>query len=90
MAAQGRYDAGEVAKSFISRSTGSRKRETLDLSWAFETPKPNPSDTLPSTRPHLLNPLKEWYSLMANIHIYEPMGAILTQTTTGCTRTKTY
>jgi hypothetical protein len=30
----GRHGAGEVAESFISRFTGSRKRETLGLEWA--------------------------------------------------------
>jgi hypothetical protein len=31
-----------------------RKRETLELAWAFKTPKPAPSDRLPQIRPHPL------------------------------------
>lgn len=31
----GRPSSGEVAESSTSRSTGSRKRETLGLEWAF-------------------------------------------------------
>jgi hypothetical protein len=32
-----RHGAGEVAESSTLRSTGSRRRETLGLAWAFET-----------------------------------------------------
>jgi hypothetical protein len=64
-------------------------RENLDLLWAFETPKPIPTDTVPSVRPHVLQkaspnscqtvlfPLKQF------IQIYKPVGASLSQTTTA-------
>ena len=60
----GRHGAREIGESSTSGSTGSRKREKLDLAWAFETSKPNPSDTLLPTVPHLLILLKKCHSLM--------------------------
>ena len=50
----GRHGAGEGTESSTSRSTGSRKRKSLGLAWAFETSKPIPSDTLPPARSCLL------------------------------------
>lgn len=41
------------------RSIGSRKRETLGLAWAFETPKSTTHDTL-----HLLIPVKSYHFLI--------------------------
>jgi hypothetical protein len=46
--------ADMVAESSTFASPCSRKREILDLAWAFEISKTNPRDTLPPTRPHLL------------------------------------
>jgi len=54
----GRHTAGEVAGNATSRSTGSKKRETLGLAWAFETSKPTGDDTFPPTKPYLLILLK--------------------------------
>ena len=50
---------------------GSRREKTVGLAWASETPKPTLSDTLPPTT-------TPWWP---SIQIYEPMRAILIQTT---------
>lgn len=59
----GRRGAGEIAECYREREretkTDTEKdrqtdRDRLGLSWAFETLKPIPSDTLPPTSPHLL------------------------------------
>ena len=41
-----------------------REKKRLGLVWAFETSKPNPSDTPPLTRPHLLILPKQFHQLM--------------------------
>jgi hypothetical protein len=74
----------EKLRCLQSASTGLRKRETLGLAWALETPKPPISDTLPPTRPHLL---QQGYNYNLIIHSnsatpYEPVEAIFIQTTT--------
>lgn len=55
-----------LAENSTPGSSGNRKREPLDLAWASETPKPIPSDKLPSIRPerpHLLLPITQiWVS----------------------------
>jgi hypothetical protein len=45
--------------------------------WAFKASKPTPSDTLPSTRPHLLILPEEFYELGPSIQIHESMRIIL-------------
>ena len=58
---------------FSVRTADSRKRKPLGLTWPFETPKPIPGDTLPPTRPGLLqqghnpNPFK-WCQLLLTEH----------------------
>ena len=48
-----------VGESSTSALTDSRKRETMDLAWAFETSKYTPTDTLSSIRLHLPIPVKQ-------------------------------
>lgn len=48
----GKYDSGEVAKSFILVFRP-RERESLGLTWDFEASKLTPSDSLPPKRTHL-------------------------------------
>ena len=48
------FGAREEAESSTTGFEGSRKRETLGMARAFETPKPTPSDTLPLISLHLL------------------------------------
>jgi hypothetical protein len=65
-------------------STGSRQRTGLKVALALETSKFTPSDTLSSTRSYLLIlPIRLFISQEPSISIYDPMGAILIQTTTG-------
>ena len=71
---------GTVAESYILTH---RQRERLGL--GIETSKPTPSDILPSTRPYLSiililsNSVTPWWLCL---QIYDPIGPILTQTTT--------
>ena len=60
-----RCGGGERAESSTSKSSGSSKRQTLGMAWAFENQKPHHHSTLPAikftptpTRPHLQIPLK--------------------------------
>lgn len=50
MAEDSSHDSGGVAEGSTSGSTGSRKRQTLVLVWAFETPKLITNETLPPSR----------------------------------------
>jgi hypothetical protein len=50
----GRHGAGEVTKNSTSELAENTKKEPLDLTCVFETPKLTSSDTVPSTRPHVL------------------------------------
>ena len=43
------HSAGEVAEISTSGSVGSRKSESLGLSWTFETSKSTSSDTPPNS-----------------------------------------
>jgi hypothetical protein len=52
------------------------------LTLAFETSKPTPNDVLPSTRPKVIPPHFSQVLLFPDDQIYEPMGAIIVQTTT--------
>jgi hypothetical protein len=63
----GRCGTGEVPESWTSGLAARRKRETLGLAWAFETPKPTPSDRLSPTRSQ---------SLTVPLPMGKPMGAI--------------
>lgn len=79
----GRHGAGEAAESSTYKSSGSRKRKTLGLSWAFETSKLTYSNRLP-TRPHLLILPNSATSWRLSIQTYEPgwrWGSILIQST---------
>ena len=82
---------GQVAK-LLYLDLWAAGRVTLDLVRAFETSKPTPTDTLPSTQPHLLqqghaefnkasllNSFKQCYSLTIQIH--KSMEPILIQAT---------
>jgi hypothetical protein len=66
-----------------------RQRERLGLVWTFQSSKPTPSNTDPSTRTHLLqkdtppNPSKQFITWRLSIQIDVPMGAILMFTTIG-------
>lgn len=63
-------DSGEVAESCASELASSRKRVTLGLGCAFETPKLTPSDTVSNkasptpTRLYPLIPVKYHHFLM--------------------------
>lgn len=80
--ATGRYGTGAVAERSHLETTRQRK------SWIFETSKSTPSDTTPSTGPHLLLLPKQIYHKGPSIQLSEPIRTILIQTTTGRTGTK--
>lgn len=50
----GRHGPEEVAWNFMPGSAGSKKRVTLKMAWASETPQSTPSNRLPPTRPQIL------------------------------------
>lgn len=66
----------------MSWFTSTRGRETLKIAWTFEPSKPTPIDTS-SNRSHLVTNSSTNYE--PGIQIYEPMRAILLETTTACT-----
>lgn len=59
-----------------------RQRETMKITWAFETSKPTPRDTS-SNRSHLVT--NSSTNCDPGIQIYEPVRAILLENTTACT-----
>jgi hypothetical protein len=44
----------ERRQDFYNLIPSRRKRQTLGLAWAFDHPKPTPSDTLPPIKPYFL------------------------------------
>lgn len=50
---------------FTSGSSGNKKKEILGLTWAFESSKPTPTDTLPAMRPDFLIFFKKYHSPMS-------------------------
>lgn len=68
-------------KMHLKMQPGGRERHTHQKQGeTFETSKPIPSDSPPSTRSHLLIFPKQFHQLGPSIKIYEPMEGILIQT----------